>query len=75
MQRMRRAAALRRDRRNRHQSRRVLALVIQNHPHRTGASSGQNLFVVLFVIAPPSQELEPTTILGRFIFPQIAAPK
>jgi hypothetical protein len=29
-------------------------------------TSGKNLFVVLLVIAPPSQELEPPTNPGRF---------
>ena len=52
------AADLRRDRDDRRPTRRVLPLVIQNHP-RTARSriSGENLFVVLLVIAPPSQKL------------------
>src|SRR6185503_10400537 len=29
-------------------------------------TSGENLFVVLLVMAPPSQELEPPAIPGRF---------
>lgn len=31
----------------------------QNHPNRTGPTSGENLFVVVLVMAPSSQELEP----------------
>ena len=59
MQRLRRAADLGRNRRNRGPARNVLAFVIHNQPRRTARSSGENLFVVLLVIAPPSQELEP----------------
>src|SRR6476661_7008569 len=32
-------------------------------------TSGENLFVVLLVMAPPSQELEPPAIPGRFTVP------
>jgi hypothetical protein len=45
----------------------MLGFVIQNHPHRSGANlGGENLFVVLLVMAPPSQELEPPANPGRF---------
>jgi hypothetical protein len=46
--------------------RRVLAGVNQNHPNRTGPDLGRKLFVVLLVMAPSSQELEPPAIRGRF---------
>jgi hypothetical protein len=44
----------------------VLAGVIQNHPNRSGPDLGENLFVVLLVMAPSSQELEPPANPGRF---------
>jgi hypothetical protein len=54
---MRRAADLGRNRCHRRPARGVLARVIQNHPNRTAWISGENLFVVLLVMTPPSQEL------------------
>ena len=36
-----------------------LALVIHNHPHRTAQTSEENLFLVVLIMAPLSQELEP----------------
>ncbi len=47
------------DRGNRCPSRGIFALVIQNHPHCSGAASGENLLVVLLISAPLSQKLEP----------------
>jgi hypothetical protein len=44
----------------------VLPLVLQYHPDRSLATSGENLFVVLLVIAPPSQKLEPPKNPERF---------
>ena len=46
----------------------MLAGVIQSHPNRTGLDLGENLFVVLLVMAPSSQELEPPANPGRFSF-------
>ncbi len=56
-QRVRRAANLRRHQRHRRPARRVIALVIQNHPHRTGANLGENLLVVLLIMAPSYLEV------------------
>lgn len=39
--------------------------VIQHQPHGW-RTSGENLFVVLLMMAPPSQELEPPANPGRF---------
>jgi membrane protein len=44
----------------------MLAFVIQNHSHRAGADLGRELVVVLLVMAPPSQELEPPINPERF---------
>ena len=44
----------------------MLAGVIQSHPNRTGLDLGENLFVVLLVMAPSSQELAPPANPGRF---------
>jgi hypothetical protein len=51
---------------DRRPTRRVLPLMIQYIRTARSRTSGENLFVVLLVIAPPSQELEPPTNPGRF---------
>src|SRR3984885_2708056 len=66
MQRLRRAADLGGDRRDRRPARGMLAFVIQNHSHRAARTSEENLLVVLLVMAPPSQELEPPINPERF---------
>lgn len=33
--------------------------MIQNHAHRSARASGENLFGVLLMMAPPSQDWEP----------------
>ena len=46
----------------------MLAFVIQNHRTARARTSGENLLVVLLVMAPPSPELEPPINPERFIF-------
>lgn len=48
----------------------MIFLMVQNQANRHDRISGENLFVVLLIVAPPSQELEPPTIPARFtIYP------
>jgi hypothetical protein len=67
MQRLRRAADLGGDRRDRRPARGMLAFVIQNHSHRAGADLGRELVGRLACHGlPPSQELEPPINPERF---------
>ena len=68
LQRLGRAADLLRNGNHRCPPRRVIALVIQHHPYRSLADFRRNLFVVLLILAPPSQELEPPALPGAFKF-------
>jgi hypothetical protein len=45
----------------------VIAAVLQHHPHRTLANSGENRLEFSFVMAPPSQAVEPPANPERFI--------
>ena len=66
VQRVCRATDLGHNRHDRLPARRVFRLVIQHHPYARARTSGENLFVVLLVIAPSSQELGPPAKPGRF---------
>ncbi|MEY8828792.1 RNase H family protein [Sedimentitalea sp. XS_ASV28] len=44
----------------------MLTPVVENHPHGALADYRGNLFVVLFMMLHPTQELEPPTNPGRF---------
>ncbi len=44
----------------------MLTFVIEDQQDCAAADSGENLFVVLLVMAPLYQELEPPAIPGRF---------
>jgi hypothetical protein len=44
----------------------MLVFVIKDQSNRALRTSGENLLVVLFMVAPPSQELEPPANAGRF---------
>src|SRR4030081_2699072 len=44
----------------------VRSLTVARRAQRAVRTSGENLLVVLLVMAPPSQELEPPAIPGRF---------
>ena len=72
MQRLRRATNLGRNRGHRRPARGVPARVIQNIRTARSRTSGENLFVVLLVMAPSSQELEPPANPGRFNGPEQA---
>jgi len=48
----------------------MLGLVIHNHPHRTARTSGENLFVVLLVMASRAHALG---LGGRALDQQLAA--
>src|SRR6202789_3947232 len=66
MQRLRSATDLARNRDQRCPTRRMFMLVIQTIRTARARTSGENLFVVLLVMAPPSLELEPPANQGRF---------
>src|ERR1700727_568618 len=71
MQRLRRAADLRGNRSHRRPPRGMILLVLENQPNRRVRTSGENPFVVLLAIAPPSQGEEPPANPERFIPPLI----